>query len=65
VDRRGPAALPPQWRALGGTVHRELASFADDVEAGLPSEQFPARLARVTAACVACHQAFRFEPATR
>lgn len=51
--------LPPGWTALGSTVHSELDAFAVDV-AGLPDAEIPARLARVTAACVACHQAYRY-----
>jgi cytochrome c556 len=53
--------LPWGWTALGSTVHSELDAFAVDV-AGLPDAEIPARLARVTAACVACHQAYRLAP---
>lgn len=55
--------LPPGWTTLGSTVHRELATLATDVTAGLPMAEVPGRLARVTAACVTCHQTYRYRQA--
>lgn len=54
------AVLPPEWSALGEVVHSELDRFADDVVAGLPETEYPARLATVTAACVTCHRTFEY-----
>lgn len=54
------AVLPPAWTALGGTVHVELEAFAAEAESGAPDAALAARLSRVTTACVACHQQFRY-----
>lgn len=59
------SVLPPEWTALGGTVHAELETFAEDVTAGLPESEIPGRLAKVTGACVACHQTFRYRAVAR
>ncbi len=57
--------LPPEWTALGRTVHTELDALADDLATGLPATEIPGRLARVTAACVACHQTFAYRRVER
>lgn len=59
------AVLPPEWTALGEVVHTELDALADDAVTGLPDAEIPGRLARVTAACVACHQAFAYRLVAR
>lgn len=58
-------SLPPEWRALGDVVHRELDTLATDLDAGLPDAEIPGRLAEVTAACVACHRQFQYRAVKR
>ncbi len=52
--------LPPEWSALGRTVHIEFAALADDARAGVPAAEIPGRLASITTACVTCHRTYRY-----
>lgn len=56
------AVLPPAWLSLGGTVHQGLGALAADADGGrLTPAEVPGRLATITAACVACHQRYRYQ----
>ena len=50
--------MPPAMRESGTAMHRAASRFARTAEAGEPLEAYNA-LNEITAACVACHAAFR------
>ena len=51
--------LPEEFLKLGMNTHRQFDELAAAIPAGLPADSLQARLGRITANCVACHDAYR------
>lgn len=51
--------LPEEFKRLGVDTHRAFDSVAEAAEAGASVDTIAARLGRLTANCVACHETYR------
>lgn len=54
--------IPPPWTQLGKLLHAEMGELARAAEGDLPRSELPARLAKVSAGCVSCHNTYRIAP---
>ena len=54
--------IPPPWTQLGRMVHTEVGNLARAARRGMPVEELPEHLARVTSGCVSCHNTYRIAP---
>ncbi len=54
--------IPPPWTQLGKLVHAEMGELAKAAERDLPRSELLARLAKVSAGCVSCHNTYRIAP---
>lgn len=64
TDPAVAARLPIAFVRLGTATHRGFDALAAAVESGAPLDTATARLARLTANCVACHETYRLEAQT-
>lgn len=53
--------LPDEFKRLGVDTHRAFDGVAEAAEAGASIDTIAARLGRLTANCVACHESYRLE----
>jgi cytochrome c556 len=59
VDPHVERDLPEAFRALGVATHQGFDALAERIEGGASSQEVLGELAKLSANCVACHQAFR------
>lgn len=50
--------LPEKFLKLGMSTHRQFDELAVALPTGLPADSLVARLGRITANCVACHETY-------
>lgn len=53
--------LPDEFKRLGVDTHRAFDGVAEAAETGASIDTIAARLGRLTANCVACHESYRLE----
>jgi hypothetical protein len=53
--------LPEEFLQLGIGTHRQFDELAAGIASGIPRDSVVARLARITASCVSCHESYRLE----
>ena len=60
-EREIKRRLPPPFLQLAMKTHATFDTIADALDASAPRDQVLGKMADLTANCVACHAAYRFE----